>query len=469
MHASRGRAGRRAPAPGRRRLARTGEAPGRRAAAAAAGGDPRRARHGRARLDPRQARGVRGADEVGLNTIELDVKDEGGEIGFNPSGVALARKAGAVPRLLRPAQGRARDAPQGHLPHRACRRVPGSRTSPRARPDMAIRRPDGSIWATSAGLEWVEPVRPARVGLRRLRRRRCGAGRLRRDHVRLRPLPDRRRRRAAATPADERPKGRTIANFAAYARQRLAPLGVRVSVDVFGLSATRDMGIGQVPAPDRPGTSTQVYPMVVPVALRGGRIRHRIDPSAEPGETVFRSLIDFKREFAAAARSSCRGSRTCSYRTRAGDVQQIRAARLQGTKGFLLWNAAGIYTKSALAPPLLTSGTHLRRPRIRFGSDGGHAHDRAPHRDPRARAPGRSSSAKERAIARPSRLPADLRRASRERDDHRRRRQHVHRLRRRRRRRQRRARPPARRRGGRRSRRRGSSTPTSRSSRTSRT
>src|SRR4029079_12814408 len=29
----------------------------------------------------------------GLNTIELDVKDEGGEIGFNPSGVALARKA----------------------------------------------------------------------------------------------------------------------------------------------------------------------------------------------------------------------------------------------------------------------------------------------------------------------------------------------------------------------------------------
>jgi len=32
----------------------------------------------------------------GLNTIELDVKDEGGEIGFNPSGVALARKAGAV-------------------------------------------------------------------------------------------------------------------------------------------------------------------------------------------------------------------------------------------------------------------------------------------------------------------------------------------------------------------------------------
>ena len=29
----------------------------------------------------------------------------------------------------------------------------------------------------------------------------------------------------------------------------------------------------------------------------------------------------------------------------------LRAARLQGAKGFLLWNASGIYTKSALAPP----------------------------------------------------------------------------------------------------------------------
>ncbi len=34
--------------------------------------------------------------KVGLNTIELDVKDEGGEIAFNPAGLPLAKKAGAV-------------------------------------------------------------------------------------------------------------------------------------------------------------------------------------------------------------------------------------------------------------------------------------------------------------------------------------------------------------------------------------
>ena len=32
-------------------------------------------------------------------------------------------------------------------------------------------------------------------------------------------------------------------------------------------------------------------------------------------------------------------------------LQQVRAARLQGAKGYLLWNASGLYTKAALAPP----------------------------------------------------------------------------------------------------------------------
>ena len=43
----------------------------------------------------------------GLNTIELDIKDEGGEIAFAPSGVPLAKKTGAVRSYYEPAQGRA--------------------------------------------------------------------------------------------------------------------------------------------------------------------------------------------------------------------------------------------------------------------------------------------------------------------------------------------------------------------------
>ena len=36
-------------------------------------------------------------------------------------------------------------------------------------------------------------------------------------------------------------------------------------------------------------------------------------------------------------------------------LAQIAAARLQGAKGYLLWNASGLYTKAALAP----AGTKL--------------------------------------------------------------------------------------------------------------
>ena len=92
----------------------------------------------------------------GLNTIELDVKDEGGEIGFATPNVPLARKVGANRLFYNP---KAMVA----LAHRngiymigrvVCFQDP---TLARERPDLAIQRPDGSVWTTSAGLGWVNP------------------------------------------------------------------------------------------------------------------------------------------------------------------------------------------------------------------------------------------------------------------------------------------------------------------------
>ena len=143
-------------------------------------------------------------------------------------------------------------------------------------------------------------------------------------------------------------KGEVISAFVAYAKQRLAPLGVRVSTALFGLSATRDMGIGQVPRWISQHVD-QVHPMSYP-ALYGGGELGIASPSAEPGETVFRTLIDFKREIRGSGAQLVPWVQDWSYRPEQV-MQQIRAARLQGAKGFLLWNASGIYTKSALAPP----------------------------------------------------------------------------------------------------------------------
>ena len=55
----------------------------------------------------------------------------------------------------------------------------------------------------------------------------------------------------------------TIPAFVQYAAERLHPLGVRVSADVFGLSATHDLGIGQLPRRISRYVDA-VYPMVYP-------------------------------------------------------------------------------------------------------------------------------------------------------------------------------------------------------------
>ena len=92
----------------------------------------------------------------GLNTIQLDVKDESGEIGFAPAGVPLARKAGAVRDYYKPAQ-------VARLAHRKGVYLIGrvvvfqdSRLA-HTRPDLAVRTRGGAVWETSTGLGWVNP------------------------------------------------------------------------------------------------------------------------------------------------------------------------------------------------------------------------------------------------------------------------------------------------------------------------
>ena len=76
------------------------------------------------------------------------------------------------------------------------------------------------------------------------------------------------------------------------------------------------------------------------------------DPSAEPGRTVSFSLLDFRRKLEGRRTRIVPWLQDFSLgRTYAlEDVeQQIRAARRARTGGFMLWNAGGVYTISALA------------------------------------------------------------------------------------------------------------------------
>jgi hypothetical protein len=288
----------------------------------------------------------------GLNTIELDVKDENGEIGFVPSSVPLASQVGAAMRYYKPRE--AVRLARKHGLYLIGRVVifedPKLSTG---RPDLAIRRADGSVWTNAAGLGWTNPydrrVWDYNVSIAEVAAR-AGFDEIQFDYVRFPSDGD--IENAVFSHKTSTPMGWVIPQFVQYASKRLKPLGVRLSADVFGLSATRDLGIGQIPRRISRYLDA-VYPMTYPSHYTAGEYGIA-DPNGQPGETVFNSLADFRREL--------RGRKTdiipwlqdfsLGHTYTLAEVQaQIESARLQDARGYLLWNPSGVYTEGALAPP----------------------------------------------------------------------------------------------------------------------
>lgn len=285
---------------------------------------------------------------AGLNAIELDVKDENGEVGWYAK-VPLARTVNAAKRYYDPQEAVAKIHAAGLYLIGRIVTFEDPMLSAGA-PQLAIRRSDGSRWLTSGGLGWTNPydkrVWKYNVDLA-VQAAKLGFDEIQFDYVRFPSDGDLSVIRYPGV--HTQPMGWTIPAFLEYAKKRLRPLGVRLSVDVFGLSATRDLGIGQFPARIAPIVDA-IYPMVYPSHYVSGEY-NIIDPDSRPGTTVAYSLRDF--------REKVRGHKAVLVpwlqdfslgRTyRLADVQdQIQAARLEHVKGFMLWNAAGLYTVKAL-------------------------------------------------------------------------------------------------------------------------
>jgi hypothetical protein len=283
----------------------------------------------------------------GLNTIELDLKDEGGIVNFRSGAIPLAQRIGASRSNFKPATvARLAHGRNVYLIGRVV--VFQDPVLAGARPDLAVQTPGGGVWTTRQGLAWVNPydrrVWEYAVDVAEAAAR-AGFDEIMFDYVRFPSDGD--VSRAVYPGRTSQPRGRVIADFVGYAQRRLAPLGVRVSTAVFGLSATRDMRIGQIPRWISAHVDT-ISPMAYPVLYGGGELGIT-RPSAEPGETVFRTLVDFRRAVRGTDVHLVPWIQDWNY-TLAEVRQQIEAVRLQGAKGYLLWNAAGRYTTAALAP-----------------------------------------------------------------------------------------------------------------------
>jgi hypothetical protein len=228
----------------------------------------------------------------------------------------------------------------------------------RAHPELAIHRSDGSLWKTNGGLGWLNPY--SRKAWRydvdvAVAAARAGFDEIQFDYVRFPSDGDLSIIRYPG--AHPQPMNKTIAAFLRYAAARLHPLGVRVSADVFGLSASHDLGIGQHPT-QLGRVADAIYPMTYPSHYSSGE--YNLDnPNDAPGTTVRYSLRDFRRQLAGSRALLVPWLQDFSLgRTYSpADVAaQIASARGAQTGGFMLWNAAGLYTPGALhggAPPPL--------------------------------------------------------------------------------------------------------------------
>jgi hypothetical protein len=303
------------------------------------------------------------ANKTEVNALVIDVKDDRGFVLY-PSDVRLAKEIGA-------------DTADGHWMSRAKLRAvldtmvahgiyPIARIVVAKDPLLASKRLDLAIkrktdlqpWLDKNGKPWLDPHQRAVWQYAADLAREAydlGFSEVQFDYVRF---PDEKRLVAETVYplANGRVRAQVIREQLGFLRSTLKPKGIRVTADVFGLTATdtTDMGIGQrwemfVDQVD------VVLPMVYPSHFARGTYKLR-SPNARPYETIDHALKDARRRSAKIANAAdiipwyqdftLGAPHYYAEHVRA----QKRAGYDNGFQSWILWNPKSNYTITALEP-----------------------------------------------------------------------------------------------------------------------
>jgi len=224
--------------------------------------------------------------------------------------------------------------------------------------EWAIRRKDDStkVWLDRGGRPWLDPTHPeiwkyaADISAEAVK---LGFSELQFDYVRF-PDEDRVIDEGRYANMNGRVRAQVIRDQLAYVRALVKPLGVPMTIDVFGLTATdsTDMGIGQrwEMFIDR---ADVVLPMNYPSHFAPGTYG-LTNPNAKPYETVGHALEDAIRRtqnVAGAAKIipwyqdfTLGPPKYTAEHVRA----QIRSGYDSGITSWILWNPRSAYNVAAL-------------------------------------------------------------------------------------------------------------------------
>ncbi|MGN7355762.1 putative glycoside hydrolase [Paenibacillus sp. SAF-054] len=298
-------------------------------------------------------------DKTDLNAMVIDIKDDAGYITYKTDNPDLIKKGNPQP-FIRDING-LMDRLKKHNVYPIARVVVFKDTVlAKKRPDLSFVNSDGTVWKNGKGDSFVNPfskeVWDYNVEIAK-EAAKLGFKEIQFDYVRF---PEGFEKRAESLKYIKNGKSRVdaVAEFVQYARKQLAPLGVRVSVDIFGYAASVPAaeGIGQ----DFNKISENVdviSPMVYPSHYTTGWFGAK-DPDKEPYKTIKGSMTDtFKkldplkeqkpivRPWIQDFTASWLGS---GHYVKYGKTQveeQIRALKDMKIDEYLLWNATNRYSQ----------------------------------------------------------------------------------------------------------------------------
>ncbi|HYT70909.1 MAG TPA: putative glycoside hydrolase [Gemmatimonadales bacterium] len=307
---------------------------------------------------------VRLADDTEINAFVIDVKDDTGCILY-PSTVPTAQQIGAS-RCARAKDAPARlDTLAAHGIYAIARIVVAKDPLLAERkPQWSVRdRGTGGLWRDRIDIAWVDAyndsvwIYSAQLAEEAVR---LGFHEVQFDYVRF---PDEPPHRLAQAIFPARRAGQTqreaVRDNITLLKKRLKPLGVPVTFDIFGLTAsttTGDLGIGQV-WEDFINIADVVLPMVYPSHYYRGAFGVA-RPNAEPYRVVryaMRDALQRSRPHAAAAeirpflQAFTLGRRLPRY-TPFEIREQIRAVEELGITSWVLWNPRSVYQRDSLRP-----------------------------------------------------------------------------------------------------------------------
>jgi hypothetical protein len=287
-----------------------------------------------------------------INTVELDIKDEGGIAGWNPP-VPLARTIGAAQPIFDLAATVRKLHAMGVrvIGRLVCFRDPIFATAAwnGGRRNEVVQTPSGGEYSGYGGYSnFANPVVRAYNIAIAVAAAKAGVDDILYDYVRRPdgPISTMRFPGLHGSPAA------AIVEFLRESRLALRPFHTFVGASVFGVAATRP---GQV-AQDVPEMARQldyIAPLDYPSHWGPGEYEVA-DPNAEPFAIVARSLVDFEHDVTGTPSRVVPWLQDFSlgyppygpYQVQ----QEIAAARADGIDEFLLWDPNVTYTAAALSP-----------------------------------------------------------------------------------------------------------------------